>query len=98
MLDSSAKQITLRFVDSRFGLTGAIVSSFNTDSNGQLLAQSFQPVAGTSLPTGLANQLAGINLRFASETGLISGSISGLPNLRDNTGAPLQSWLQAAGA
>ena len=96
MLDSSAKQITLRFVDSRFGLTGAIVSSFNADANGQLLAQSFQPVAGTSLPTGLASQLAGISLRFASETGLISGSISGLPNLRDNTGALLQGLVTAS--
>lgn len=96
LLNNTTGQITLRFVDSRFGLAGAIVSSFSTDTNGQLLAKNFQPVAGGSLPTGLATQLAGISLRFTSENGLIGGTVSGLPNLRDNAGSLLQGQVTAS--
>ena len=80
-LDSTTKQITLRFVDSRFGLAGAITSVYSLDANDQFVAQKFQPVAGSNLPAALVSRLSEVTLRFAAETGLVTGNIDGLPNL-----------------
>ena len=98
-LDSTTKQITLRFVDSRFGLAGAITSVYSVDANGQFVAQKFQPVAGSNLPAALVSRLSEVTLRFAAETGLVTGNIDGLPNLLDTSAtstASLQGVLTAS--
>lgn len=98
-LDSTTKQITLRFVDSRFGLAGAITSVYSVDANGQFVAQTFQAVAGSNLPGALVSRLSDVTLRFSAETGLVTGNVDGLPNLLDTSAtstASLQGVLTAS--
>jgi hypothetical protein len=98
-LDSTTKQITLRFVDSRFGLAGAITSVYRVDANGQFVAQTFQAVAGSNLPGALVSRLSDVTLRFSAETGLVTGNVDGLPNLLDTSAsstASLQGVLTAS--
>lgn len=92
-LDETAKTVTLRFVDSHFGLTGAIVSPYTTDSNSAYLAKAFTGDASTGLST---KQLAAISLRFTLDNGLLNGSVQQLANLKQGKDALLQGQVTAS--
>ncbi|RYX92800.1 MAG: hypothetical protein EOO28_20725 [Comamonadaceae bacterium] len=98
-LDEAARMVTVRFVDSRFGLGGAITSAYTADSSGGaggFLAKSFGVAAG-SAATGLSSaQLAAITLRFTVENGLLTGSIQQLANAKLGKGELLQGEVAAS--
>jgi len=94
-LDEAHQQISIVFVESRFGLSGSIVSSYLPDGQGQYLAEQFKPAAGTSLPAALSAQLAQIQLRFHARDEQINGSLSGLPNLLGASNTAMQAQLTA---
>lgn len=95
-LDTANQRITLRFIDSRFGLQGAVASSYSMQADGQMLAAQFQPLAGSALPAALDQQLAALSLRFAITQDLVSGQLSGVPNLKSSSKVPLQGQLTAS--
>ena len=92
-LDEGLKTVTLRFVDSRFGLRGAVVSPYAADSDGTFLAKAFVGDASTGMS---AQQLAAISLRFALDSGLLNGSVQGLPNIKQGNGTLLQGQVTAS--
>ncbi|QNK65252.1 ParB/Srx family N-terminal domain-containing protein [Variovorax sp. PAMC26660] len=90
-------QLTLRFVDSRFGLAGALSASYATQADGSLLATKFAAIAGTGVPDALTTAaLSKLSLRFQLEGGLLSGSLAQVPNLKAADGSLLQGEVAAS--
>ncbi|MGJ7529313.1 ParB/Srx family N-terminal domain-containing protein [Variovorax sp. GB1P17] len=92
----AAGQLTLRFVDSRFGLAGALSASYATQADGSLLATKFAAIAGTGVPDALTAALPKLSLRFQLEGGLLSGSLAQVPNLKAADGSLLQGEVAAS--
>ncbi|MCJ0761813.1 ParB/Srx family N-terminal domain-containing protein [Variovorax terrae] len=92
----AAGQLTLRFVDSRFGLAGALSARYSTQPDGSLLATNFSAVAGSGVPAALSAALTGLSLRFQVEGGLLSGSLAQVPNLKAADGSLLQGHVAAS--
>lgn len=91
-----AGQLTLRFVDSRFGLAGALTATYTTQADGSLLAGKFAAVASSGVPAALVTALPRLGLRFQLEGGLLSGSLAQVPNLKAADGSLLQGQLAAS--
>lgn len=82
-LDSPAKgQLTLSFVNSQFGLAGAVVGTY-TQSNGVLGVSALTPAqgAGLSQAQAAALRISLILSTAANGQGMLSGTISQVPNL-----------------
>ncbi|SCX73352.1 ParB/Srx family N-terminal domain-containing protein [Variovorax sp. EL159] len=92
----AAGQLTLRFVDSRFGLAGALSASYATQPDGSLLATKFAAVAGTGVPDALTAALPKLSLRFHVDGALLSGSLAQVPNLKAADGSLLQGEVAAS--
>lgn len=92
----AAGKLTLRFVDSRFGLAGALSASYTTQPDGSLLAGDFAVVAGSGVPDALAAALPSLGLRFQLDGGLLSGSLAQVPNLKAADGSLLQGEIAAS--
>ena len=92
----AAGKLTLRFVDSRFGLAGAISASYTAQPDGSLLAGNFAVVAGSGVPDALAAALPRLSLRFQLDGGLLSGSLAQVPNLKAADGSVLQGEVAAS--
>lgn len=95
-LDGTAKKVSVRFAESRFGLAGTIASAYTDLGNGTLEARAFSAVDGSGVPAALAAKLSGLTLRFTSEGSLVHGSFGGLPNPRDGYATTLQGQLSAS--
>jgi len=96
-VDGTAGTVTLKFLDSRFGLAGAIASAYTVQPDGSWLASAFTAVAGSGVPVGLtATQLAAVKLRLHRETDLITGTLEKLPNLKRSDGSLLQGQILAS--
>ena len=89
-------KLTLRFVDSRFGLAGSVSASYATQADGSLLASNFAAVAGTGVPDALVAALPKLSLRFQLDGSLLSGSLAQVPNLKAGNGAVLQGEIAAS--
>lgn len=89
-------KLTLRFVDSRFGLAGSVSASYATQPDGSLLASNFAAVAGTGVPDALVAALPKLSLRFQLDGSLLSGSLAQVPNLKAGNGAVLQGEIAAS--
>ena len=95
-VDRTALVVTLRFVDSRFGLAGAVTSPYTVQADGSWLADSFTAVASSGVPASLTStRLAAVRLRLHDENGLITGSLEKLPNLKRADGSLLQGQVVA---
>ncbi|MGJ7612237.1 MULTISPECIES: ParB/Srx family N-terminal domain-containing protein [unclassified Variovorax] len=92
----AAGKLTLRFVDSRFGLAGAVSASYTAQPDGSLLAGTFAVVAGSGVPDALAAALPRLSLRFQLDGGLLSGSLAQVPNLKAADGSLLQGEIAAS--
>lgn len=92
----AAGKLTLRFVDSRFGLAGALTASYTTQPDGSLLAGNFAVLAGSGVPDALAAALPKLALRFQLDGSLLSGSLAQVPNLKAADGSVLQGEIAAS--
>lgn len=92
----AAGKLTLRFVDSRFGLAGALSAGYTAQPDGSLLAGGFAAVAGSGVPDALVAALPGLSLRFQLDGGLLSGSLAQVPNLKAGDGSLLQGEIAAS--
>ncbi|QHI98409.1 hypothetical protein GT347_10630 [Xylophilus rhododendri] len=96
-VDSTAKTVVLKFLDSHFGLAGAISSAYTVQADGSWLAQGFSAVANSGAPATLTSTLlSAIRLRLHSETNLITGTLEKLPNLKRADGSLLQGEIVAS--
>jgi len=89
-------KLTLRFVDSRFGLAGSVSASYATQPDGSLLASNFAAVAGTGVPDALVAALPKLGMRFQLDGSLLSGSLAQVPNLKAADGSLLQGEIAAS--
>jgi hypothetical protein len=92
----AAGKLTLRFVDSRFGLAGSVSASYATQADDSLLASNFAAIAGTGVPDALVAALPKLSLRFQLDGSLLSGSLAQVPNLKAGNGAVLQGEIAAS--
>lgn len=90
----AAGQLTLRFLDSRFGLAGALVGQYTVD--GGTYRVSNLTASGTDVPTALANAAASITFSFTLDDGLLSGALGQVPNVKAGNGSLLQGYISAA--
>ncbi len=93
VVDDTAKTITVKFVDSHFGLAGSITSAYTADAdNGGFVAKAF-----TGSGSGFnATQLAAIVLRFTVQDGLLNGSLQQIANLRSGGTTLMQGVVSAS--
>jgi len=92
----AAGQVSLKFVDSRFGLAGTLASAYTAQADGTLLASQFNATAGTGVPAALSAAIGKLSLRFTVDGGLLSGSLAQVPNLKAADGSLLQGHVAAS--
>ncbi|WP_291452361.1 ParB/Srx family N-terminal domain-containing protein [Cupriavidus sp.] len=90
----AAGQITLRFLDSRFGLAGALVGQYT--KSGDTYRVSNLTASGTDVPAALAAAAASITFSFTLDDGLLSGALGQVPNVKAGNGSLLQGYISAA--
>lgn len=90
----AAGQITLRFLDSRFGLAGALVGQYTVDNNTYRVSKL--TASGSGVPAALASAAASITFSFTLDDGLLSGALGQVPNVSAGNGALLQGYVSAA--
>ncbi len=90
----AAGQVTLRFLDSRFGLAGALVGSYTR--NGDTYKVARLAAATADVPAGLAAAASAIGFEFVVDAGVLSGALGQVPNLAAGSGALLQGYVSAA--
>lgn len=90
----AAGQLTLRFLDSRFGLAGALVGQYTLD--GTTYRVSNLTATGTDVPAALASAAASITFSFTLDDGLLSGALGQVPNVKAGNGSLLQGYISAA--
>lgn len=90
----AAGQITLRFLDSRFGLAGALVGQYELD--GDTYRVSNLTASGADVPAALASAAASITFSFTIDDGLLSGALGQVPNVKAGNGSLLQGYVSAA--
>ncbi|WP_257993582.1 ParB/Srx family N-terminal domain-containing protein [Cupriavidus pauculus] len=89
----AAGQITLRFLDSRFGLAGALVGQYT--QNGDTYRVSKLTASGADVPAALAAAASSITFSFTLDDGLLSGALGQVPNVKTGNGL-LQGYISAA--
>ncbi|WP_420997471.1 ParB/Srx family N-terminal domain-containing protein [Cupriavidus sp. 30B13] len=87
-------QLTLRFLDSSYGLAGALTGSYTL--GGGTYTVTRLTAAGTDVPAGLASAAGAIRFSFVLDAGVLSGSLAQVPNLVAGGGALLQGYVSAA--
>lgn len=90
----AAGQITLRFLDSRFGLAGALVGQYT--QSGDTYRVTNLTASGTDVPAALATAAASITFSFTLDDGLLSGALGQVPNVKAGNGGLLQGYISAA--
>lgn len=90
----AAGQVTLRFLDSRFGLAGALVGQYTVDGNTYRVSNL--AASGTDVPAALASAAASITFSFAIDDAVLSGALGQVPNVLAGNGALLQGYVSAA--
>lgn len=79
----AAGQLTLTFVNSQFGLAGQVIGTYRTAGNGQFVVSNLAAGPGVTLSP---DQIAALSLSLSltkddNGAGLLSGSLSNVPNL-----------------
>ncbi|WP_237380647.1 ParB/Srx family N-terminal domain-containing protein [Cupriavidus sp. SW-Y-13] len=90
----AAGQLTLRFLDSRFGLAGTLVGQYTVEGN--MYRVSKLAAVGSDVPAALAAAAASITFSFTLDDGLLSGALGQVPNVLAGNGALLQGYVSAA--
>ncbi len=83
----AAGQLTPRFLDSRFGLAGALVGQYVLEDGTYRV--SGLAASGTDVPAALAAAAAAITFRFTLDDGVLSGALGQVPNVKAGNGALL---------
>ncbi|SDE39970.1 hypothetical protein [Paraburkholderia lycopersici] len=100
-LDSpAAGQLTLTFVDSQFGLAGALVGKYTKQATSQGTAYSASALSADGAPAALTAAAANIRLDLtlaadAGQHGLLSGALQNVPNVKAADGSLLQGQILA---
>ncbi|SFC29092.1 hypothetical protein SAMN05216321_103526 [Cupriavidus sp. OV038] len=89
----AAGQLTLRFLDSRFGLAGALVGQYVLEDGTYRVTGL--AASGTDVPAALAAAAAAITFRFTLDDGVLSGALGQVPNVKAGNGALLQGYISA---
>ena len=90
----AAGQLTLRFLDSRFGLAGTLTGQYTVDGNTYRVSKL--AASGSDVPAALAAAAASISFSFTIDDGLLSGALGQVPNVAAGNGALLQGYVSAA--
>ncbi|RZT31877.1 ParB/Srx family N-terminal domain-containing protein [Cupriavidus agavae] len=90
----AAGQLTLRFLDSRFGLAGTLVGQYKVEGN--MYRVSNLAASDSDVPAALAAAAAAITFSFSVDDGLLSGALGQVPNVLAGNGALLQGYVSAA--
>ncbi|WP_254615717.1 ParB/Srx family N-terminal domain-containing protein [Cupriavidus basilensis] len=90
----AAGQVTLRFLDSRFGLGGTLVGSYTR--SGDTYKVTKLAAASADVPAALATAASAISFEFVVDAGVLSGALGQVPNLLAGGGALLQGHVSAA--
>lgn len=90
----AAGQLTLRFLDSRFGLAGTLVGQYAMD--GSTYRVTGLAATGTGVPASLAAAASAITFTFTLDDGVLSGALGQVPNVKAGNGALLQGYISAA--
>jgi len=94
-LDQPAKgQLTVRFLDSRFGLAGTLVGQYTVA--GDTYRVSNLAASGSDVPALLVSAAASITFSFTVDNGLLSGALGQVPNVLAADGTLLQGYISAA--
>lgn len=89
----AAGKLTLRFLDSQFGLAGSLVADYAAAGNGYRAGQF---TAGAGAPAALAQAAAAVTFTFTLQDGVLSGALGQVPNVAAGDGSLLQGHLSAA--
>ncbi|WP_423199480.1 ParB-like nuclease [Cupriavidus sp. H19C3] len=96
-LDNPATgQLTVRFLDSRFGLAGALAGQYAFDATTATYRVSGLAASGTDVPAALAAAAASITFSFTLDDGVLSGALGQVPNVLAGDGTLLQGYISAA--
>ncbi|EHP42541.1 hypothetical protein OR16_13529 [Cupriavidus basilensis OR16] len=90
----AAGQVTLRFLDSRFGLRGTLTGSYTR--SGDTYKVTKLAAASADVPAALATAASAIGFEFVVDAGVLSGALGQVPNLLAGGGALLQGHVSAA--
>nr|WP_315596250.1 ParB/Srx family N-terminal domain-containing protein [uncultured Cupriavidus sp.] len=90
----AAGQLTLRFLDSRYGLAGTLTGQYTVDGNTYRVSKL--AASGSDVPAALAAAAASITFSFTIDDGLLSGALGQVPNVAAGNGALLQGYVSAA--
>lgn len=90
----AAGQLTLRFLDSRFGLAGTLVGQYSVDGNTYRVKNL--AASSNDVPAALATAASTVTFSFTLDDSVLSGALGQVPNLVAGNGALLQGYVSAA--